>query len=261
LEPTSTSTIKPTSTETPTATNTSIVTLTASITVTVEPDYSLVISEVIHVPDSADGFPEHERWNEYIEVFNYGSNPVDVDKLWISDGDTRYGQPDQIVKWTDRYSEYDFGEGVIIDSSVIPPLGYGLIISPKYLYTLNDQPYNDKIESGTVILTVAEQEPIENVDPDLLGDYWGLEGFNTSTKLDFVILYKGTRFKVVELISTYGAPDIQEGDSPFNIGPTLPSGFPKMLEAYGGVRRIELTLDDVDANWEIVPWGDQTPGY
>jgi hypothetical protein len=267
--------ITPTKTKTPTTTPsivipptwtkqpTVILTQTAIATITLTPsptsEYTMAISEIVHVPSAADGLSEHTRWNEYVELYNFGNKAINVEGLWLSDGDSSNFQPDQIVAWSDRYRAYNFGEGVITNSTEIPPGGYALILSPRYLYLANDQPYDNRIEAGTLILSIAKPESPD--DPDLLGDLHGLEGFETATKLDFVILYQGTRFKIKELISTYGAPDVTEGDSPFNVSPTLLSGFPKSLSFLGGVRRKDPTGPDVIGNWEVFDWGKQTPGY
>lgn len=221
--------------------------------------FSIAITEIMHVPVSAIGDATEETRNEYIEIYNYGEEEVDLAQFWLSDGDSTTGQPDTIVAWDTRFQGYDFGSDKETSSTTIAPQQFAIVFSPTYIDELNDQPYDDSIPDDCVVLTVEEQA--DAGDLDVLGDKLGIEGHRTSARLDTVFLYQGTRGRVDSIVSSYGAPLVLSGESPFNIASMVPSGFPYHLAGFGGVSRVAPDAEDTISNWIIVDWGSETPCY
>src|SRR5512140_3048074 len=61
---------------------------------------TVIISEVMANPC---GSIEVRKWNEYVELYNYGGQPVDVGGWWLADtGMAGAGTPDQLVAWSQR---------------------------------------------------------------------------------------------------------------------------------------------------------------
>jgi len=221
---------------------------------------AMVITEIMFVPVTRSQLAGDEVRNEYLEVYNSGTEPIDLADVWLSDGDTTIGQSDTIVPWDSRFRGYDFGPSIVTDTTIIQPGQYGLILSPGYIEDdLNDQPYDTTIADEYVVLTVEEQS--DPGDLDVLGDRLGLEAHDTADRLDVVFLYVGTQGSVSEVVASYGAPRIPGGSSPTNISSQIPVGFPFRISAHGGVRLTGLDADDTRSNWEVLLWGNQTPCY
>src|SRR5512138_3088148 len=61
---------------------------------------TVIISEVMANPC---GPIDVRKWNEYVELYNYGEQPVDVGGWWLADiGEAGAGTPDQLVSWSKR---------------------------------------------------------------------------------------------------------------------------------------------------------------
>jgi hypothetical protein len=228
-----------------------------AVTITAVPseseDYQINITEVMTVPWSKTATTTAESWNEYIELYNYGDEEVDVAGWWISDGGDR-GQPDKIIYWDERFRGYDFGEGIKTNTTIINPGCYALILAPKYID--GDQPYSDLIMSGTIILTIAKQD--DPIDNDLLGDVKGLEGSSRSQCRDVLVLYIGDKNKIVTIVSTYGAPNVESGMNPHQIKPNLSAGLPLSIDTWGGAERKDASKYDILSNWRVKEWHRKT---
>jgi hypothetical protein len=256
LSPSPTST--PTQTSTPTATPKLTPSPTPSPTLTYTPKptptptepgplelYPIAITEVMGNPCG-----ENEKidaiYNEYIELFNYGDRPVNVESLWISDGSDKKGNPDRIVPWTARETEFSLGTHLIMDDATIPPQGYAVILSPRYiagkgLYRL---PY--LFPRDTVILTVDKGSYI--------GDDNG--GIEVQLERNPILLYIGDEEIIEEVISTYGTPKL--GGSPKNILDDGEDNIPFHLPDCYSAERMDPQLPDQASAWIEVK--DGTPG-
>lgn len=249
--PTQTSTPSPE----PSATYTSAVESTATDDVAASLDEdspTISISEIMFVPQAPQGNADLESWNEYIELYNYGNDPVDVSGWWISDSGTA-GNADQLVAWTDRLSDIPVGEATI-DSTVILAGGYALILSPKY--DEGNKPYNELVTDGTIILTLAD-------DPDSTSELIGKDGLmGRGELLDVLVLFIGTIDQIGTAVSTYGTPT---WDNEGNVDSIRDNGLDSIPRGatgdWGGFRRDHLHAADAFSNWIRFTWEDMTPGF
>lgn len=210
---------------------------------------TIAITEIMFTPEGPN--QEERRWNEYIEILNYGDKPVDVSGWFLTDGgDPGMGQPDRIIPWDERFKGVYIGDGVVTDTTIIQPGEFGLILAPKYVD--GDKPYKGLIPSDTVILTIVKPSAYLGDDERGLVAYVGYTP-------DVIVLYIGTITRIEAAISTYGAPII--GASPFRLPRGGGDSFPLILEEYGSVARIDPQADDRELNWEIIDWDNATPGW
>ena len=107
-----------------------------------------IINEVMYNPAGPEGGTNSpgDR-NEFVEIMNRGESLLNLSGYWISDN----SEVDSLMPYGDT-ALLRFAPGAIINSSVVPPGGYALILDPEYVVscTLNPQPYH--IPEGTVIL-------------------------------------------------------------------------------------------------------------
>lgn len=128
----------------------------------------IVINEVMANPNGISGVGYPEDRNEFVELYNMSSDPVNVGGWRISDFDAT----DSLIAWTDT-SLFNHYPNVIINSTEIPPFSYALILDPEYTSTNAVggyiQPYN--FPDNLVILTVGNTtigNELQNNDPLLL---------------------------------------------------------------------------------------------
>lgn len=249
--PTPTASSPPSSTNTPTNTATATA---SSRPGTGEETPSIRISEIMiapFVPASDRGTNKASR-NEYVELYNFGEVPVDVANWWISDSGAG-GEPDRIVAWDDRFSDIPVSssDGVVTNSTVMPPGSYALILAPDYRY--GNMPYTEQIGAGAIILTLADTgAQIQVIGKD------GLSG--TQEQLDTLVLYIGTVDSIDLPVSTYGTPE--HGVNPLTIKDNEKDDIPYDLEGnYAGVLRLDLEAGDYSGNWERMTLSEASPGY
>ncbi|MEZ0397063.1 MAG: lamin tail domain-containing protein [Anaerolineales bacterium] len=226
------------------AADTSTPEMTPTPTATPILEQTVIISEVMANPCGSDDF---KKWNEYVELYNYGDYPVDVGGLWLYDpGET--GTPDQIVAWEDRLPATSLPAGLTTDSTVIPPRGFAVILSP--LYTQGSDPYRMpyRFPAGVLVLTI---EGSERLGDDLLSIVG--EG-----RPDFVVLYEGGFNSVSKVISSYGGPSPARYPYEFD-DPTPFDHFPLLLHDCSSAERIDPRGPDVAENWYEVRNGG-SPG-
>ncbi len=253
LGPTPTDTPTPTGTESVAeVTSTSEVATSAPTTVPVvattpseQPPPSIAISEVMASPCTPKGWKGGPSSNEYIELYNYGSQPVDVAGWWIG---TNGGDPQKIVAWNTRNpNSTPEGTPVLTKTSVIPPSKYALILAPLYL--TGDpgmrQPYS--FLESTIILTVAQGKYLGN-------DRTGLLGYSEPRTV--IALYEGTQTSIALVDSTYGSPTV--GNFPGSIVDNGQDGIPLAApDCHAAVRTDRSGPDSAD-NWQLVNNG--SPG-
>lgn len=212
--------------------------------------YTIAISEVMANPcGNLAGVLADTFWNEYVEIYNYGTSSIDVNGWWISDGENLAGNPDMIVSWETRYPGISFGNNLETANTIIPPKKVAIILSPDYLSgdsrlpeTL--QPYI--FPEGTIILTIAKGDKLGSDD-------LGIETVNTHNP---VILFLGTENEIFRPISTYGSP-IMTG-SPKNLRDDGKDGVPLSLSECYAAERIIADGADTEFNWRAIKNG--TPG-
>lgn len=205
---------------------------------------TVIISEVMANPCGSDDF---KKWNEYVELYNYGDYPVDVGGLWLYDpGES--GTPDIIIAWQDRLPITYLPDGLITDSTVIPPHGFGVILSPLYPQGVDPYRMPYRFPAGAVILTIDGSERLGDDLLSIVG-----EG-----RPDFVVLYEGGFNSVNEVISSYGGPTPARYPYEFR-DPNPYDNFPMILHECSSAERIDPRGPDVAENWYEVRNGG-SPG-
>lgn len=204
---------------------------------------TVIISEVMANPC---GGIEFKKWNEYVELFNFGEQPVDVGGWWLADG-SAVGSPDQLTAWSTRNPVKTLPGSLVTNSTVIPPRSFAIILSPSYAdgefpYAM---PYN--IPNNTVILTAAESRSLGDDASSIVGDGPGR---------DVLVLYKGGSTVIQETISTYGTPKVAQYVT--DIGDNYLDNLPLDLHECSSIERIIPTGADSFDNWKEVKNG--TPG-
>lgn len=213
----------------------------ATVSMTTQP--TVIISEVMANPC---GGIEFKKWNEYVELYNFGDEPVDVSGWWLADNGGS-GSPDQLVSWAQRNKLKALPGSYITNSTIIPAKGFALIISPSYAdgELPHVMPY--AIPANTVILTAAKSHSLGDDLSSIVGDGQGR---------DVLILYKGGSSVIQETISTYGTPKTVQYVA--DIGDNYLDNLPFDLHECSSVERIIPTEADSEPNWREVANG--TPG-
>ncbi len=204
---------------------------------------TVIISEVMANPC---GPLEVRKWNEYVELYNYGDQPVNVGGWWLADiGEA--GTPDQLVSWSQRNPNEPLGNDLVLDSTIIPARGFALILSP--IYTQGTFPYSMpyRLPANIVILTVAGSRSLGDDFFNIIGD---------GQSLDVLVLYKGGASVIQEAISTYGSPKLDQYVT--SIRDDNRDNLPLDLHECSSAERILPTGSDNFDNWREVSNG--SPG-
>lgn len=160
---------------------------------------TVIISEVMANPC---GDIEVRKWNEYVELYNYGSQPVDVGNWWLADiGQAGAGTPDQLVAWSQRNPNDPLPGNLVLNSTVIPARGFALILSPIYTQGAFPHTMPYRFPANTVILTAAGSRTLGD-------DFFGIIGDGQS--LDVLVLYTGGASVIQQVVSTYGTPKLDQ---------------------------------------------------
>ena len=211
---------------------------------------SVSITEIMFVPQPPYGDSELESWNEYVEIQNYGDDPIDVAGWFISDGGV-LGNPDELIAWDERLPGIPVGDATT-DSTIIPPGGFALIL-PR-AYEEGKRPYDHQVTPNTIILTNSD-------DPDTDSELLGKDGLSaTGNLIDVLVLYLGSRDEIEEVVSTYGTPVWDEDASPSSIRDNQLDRIPFPI-TWGGYRRLAAGGTDSSSNWRRFTWDQKTPGY
>ena len=198
---------------------------------------TIIISEVMANPC---GGVEVKKWNEYVELYNFGDQPVDVAGWWLTDNGGS-GSPDQLVSWSQRNPTKLLSGSLITNTTVISAKGFALILSPSYAdggYP-HVMPYN--IPANTVILTAAESHSLGDDASSLVGDGQGR---------DVLILYKGGESVIQETISTYGTP--KSAQYVANVSDNYLDSLPLDLHECSFIERIIPAGGDSVGNWREI---------
>lgn len=208
---------------------------------------TVVISEVMGNPC---GPMENKKWNQYVELYNYGDEAVDVGGWWLYD-EGEHGTPDQLVAWETRIPVPP-GESLVTNSTILPPHGFAIILSPLYLQ--GPEPYHMPytFPSGTVILTVGGDKS--------LGDdvYYIIADQPDFGVRDTLTLYVGSSTTIERIVDTYGTPRTAGIIHPRDLNDDSEDAIPLYLRDCEAAERIDPHLPDNEFNWSAVPNG--TPG-
>ncbi len=226
----------------PTATERTMVTLqgptpTPTPIAAVEASSSnLVITEVMGNPCGGDPA------NEYIELYNFSDRPVSLQGLWLTDGQAAK----QIVPGEERFSGKSFGGQVDVQSEILAPGKFALILAPAYVAD-GHSPYMPYVlPPSTLILTVSK------------GKFIGDDNYGISvTGRDVIVLYHGSGEAIGEVISTYGSPVLS--GSPLSVKDDGKDGIPFVSNKCWSAERINAVNEDKEYMWREKE--DGTPGY
>ena len=204
---------------------------------------SVTISEVMSNPC---GNEDYKKWNEYVELYNYGSQPVDVGGWWLADNGPD-NHADMLVSWNDRRPNISLGN-VYTNSTIIPAGGFAVILSPIYAEGMppHNMPYHFPDE--TTILTIAEGDRLGDDIFGIIGDGDGR---------DVLVLYSGGENAIREVISTYGSP-LSITNYPQDIRDNRTDLIPLDLKDCTSAERASPTAPDTQESWVQVR--DGTPG-
>ncbi len=203
----------------------------------------IIISEVMSTPCGGQDF---NKYNQYVELYNKGTQAVDVRGWWLYDPGP-VGTPDSLVAWADRVPNAAPGSNVITNSTVIPAHAFAVILSPLYVNGVlpYQMPYN--FPAGTIILSIKDGERLGD-------DYHGIVG--TGPDPDILALYIGGSNSVLQVISTYGNPT--QGSYPQDFHDKPGDGFPFSMPVCYSVERTGPDKPDIASNWKMV--GKGSPG-
>jgi hypothetical protein len=206
--------------------------------------HTIIISEVMANPCSDVNY---KKWNEYVELYNYGDQPVDVGGWWLADNGPD-NQPDEIIAWAKRNPGTSLGYNLVSDSTIIPPGRFALVISPIYNQGMAPYRMPYQFPAETILLTVAAGDRLGDDKLGLIGD---------GGSRDVVVLYIGGPRSIQEIVSTYGTPSLQ-GNYAQDIRDDHLDAIPLDLHDCGSAERINPLGLDVQDNWREVKNG--SPG-
>lgn len=215
--------------------NTSIIGPTAERTV--------MISEVMANPCGGDEF---RKWNQYIELYNYGDHPQDVANLWLTVSGAE-GKSDMLIAWARRNPNIPFSQSLITNTTIIPAHGFAVVLSPIYTQSLDPHRMPYRFVPGTVILTIADGDRIGNRFYGMIGQGGGRSA---------VVLYLGGAKSILEVLSTYGSPTLAR--YPQDIRDDRADNLPLDLHECGSAERVDPLGQDIFENWHEVL--DGSPG-
>ncbi len=205
--------------------------------------YPIAISEVMGNPCGNDDF---KKWNEYVELYNYGTVPIDVGGWWLVDSGPN-NRAEQLIAWDQRLSGVSLNQDVVTNSTVLLPKHFAVILSPIYTQGIRPYAMPYQFPKGTEILTIAEGDRLG--DPTL-----GIVGYGPGR--DVVVLYIGGSNSIQTIVSTYGSPVV--GPYPQDIHDNLTDNIPLDLHECSSAERVDPAGPDVFNNWKEVKNG--SPG-
>lgn len=133
---------------------------------------SIIISEVMSNPNGAWNDIPGDDSNEFIELYNFGPDSIDLEGWSIDDGD----DIDFLTNCQAILPVLPSDSDGIYNSTIISPFGFALIIDPEYVSQANDQPYN--WPAGCVVLTISSTTDLggsrlSDDDPITIFDSYG----------------------------------------------------------------------------------------
>lgn len=208
-------------------------------------DFTIIISEVMGHPC---GDLESKKFNQYVELYNYGDQPVDVEGWWLYD-EGEQGTPDRLSAWDSR-SKTRLNFSLITNSTIIPAHGFAVVISPIYTesWTTERMPY--QFPEGTLILTASASETLGD-------DFFGVISIEEGR--DTITLYIGGMAVMDKVVDTYGTPLISDA-YPTHIDDDRLDHLPLYLHECESAERVNPLLPDAESNWVTVKGGSPGEG-
>ncbi len=179
--------------------------------------------------------------NQYIELYNNDLRPVDVYGWYLFTTSQIY-VPQRIVSWNQRNPKIKVGEA-ITDSTIIPPGGYAVILSPFYYGQRGDPPYH--FPANTLILTVEKGTRLGSQNTGIIS--W-------DPPLTSIYIYKGIWNRVDQVISTYGIAGVDATPQRYQLVDRLPLLAPSECTS---VQRKHAYSPDQFESWEVT---ESSPG-
>ena len=214
------------------------------------PTNTIAITEVMSTPcDGGSGTVPNK--NEYIELYNYGSQSVDVNGWWIATTGGGDGTPDQIVPWNTANPGVSLGNNVLVNQSVIPPGRFAVVLSSKYASGAGENFMPYAFPKDTIILSFSTSKWLGN-------DTTGLVGKKSDMSLTVIVLYQGSKTIISNVVSTYGTPIY--GSSPGNVQDDRLDKFPYPLADCRSMERINASGPDNISNWHDINMGNPGRG-
>lgn len=109
----------------------------------------VLLSEIMNNPAGGETETPGGDSNEFIELFNAGTDSVDLSGWSFSDGDS----DDDLAAAEGIISPLPDDPDGVYNSLILAPGGFAIILDPEYTDPANDQPYD--WPEGTLILTIA----------------------------------------------------------------------------------------------------------
>ncbi len=221
---------------------------TASPDISNDPSAVLTTIAISEVMGNPCGDLASKKFNQYVELYNFGDQPLDVGGWWLFDEGEK-GTPDHLVSWDSR-STVQFDPTLVTNSTVIPPRGFAVILSPIYTESNVEERMPYKFPPGVLILTA---ESSQTLGDDFFGIISNQDGYDTLT------LYIGSQTVIDRVVDTYGTPIIG-GPYPVNIDDNHLDHTPLHLSECESAERIDPRLPDSEANWMTLHGGSPGDG-
>ena len=198
---------------------------------------TIIISEVMGHQCGTDDF---KKFNQYVELYNYGDQPVDVNGWWLVDNGPD-NKPDRLVAWSARNPTASLKQPIVGDSTLIPPYSFAVVLSPIYAQGVAPHKMPYRFPNQTVILTVVEGDRIGD-------DIYGLVEYGSGR--DVLVLYTGGANFIKQVVSTYGSPTL--GLYPQDIRDDRADNLPLDLHKCTSAERVNPLAPDEFGNWREV---------
>jgi hypothetical protein len=197
---------------------------------------TVIISEVMGNPCGGDEF---RKWNDYVELYNYGDQPQDVGGWWLTVSSP--DKSDMLVAWDARNPSVSLNQAVITNTTIIPPHGYAVVISPTYMRALEPHRMPYRFPRQTIILTIADGDRIGHSIFGIIGQGGGRSA---------VVLYVGGARSIREAKSTYGTPILN--GYPQDVRDDRYDNLPLDLHTCSSAERVNPLGIDTFENWHEV---------
>jgi Lamin Tail Domain len=207
--------------------------------------FTIAISEVMGNPC---GGLDYKKFNQYVELYNYGDQPVDVGGWWLFDEGEK-GTPDQLVAWSTR-SQVNMDSSLITNTTVIPARAFAVILSPIYPENNIEHRMPYHFPSGTILLTAGSSQTLGD-------DFFGI--ISSENGYDTLTLYIGGETVIDTVVDTYGTPKI-DSLHPVDIDDDYLDNVPFYLGDCKSAERVNPRLPDSETNWVAVYGGSPGDG-
>jgi hypothetical protein len=232
---TSTNNSIPTSTDDPPLLSNSNVPPTNALPST---EKTVIISEVMGNPCGGDEF---RKWNDYVELYNSGDQPVDVGGWWLTVNGPG-NKSDRLVSWQMRNPNIAIiNQVVTTNTTQIPAHSFAVVLSPSYNQGLDPHRMPYRFPKETTILTIAEGDRIGH-------PVFGIVGAGGGRSV--VVLYLGGAKSIQKIMSTYGTPTMVR--YPQDVRDDRNDSLPLDLHTCASAERVEPLAPDAFEQWHEI---------